>query len=457
MAALVLYRDNFINKVMKISIQMKYIFDNRSRLLIAAMLFALVGNLSAQNPDDPNYGDPIIMASFGNGTFNSCDAPPNICFDIQLQPADTNSCMEFGSMNGRMFYDSLILRDPQLIPVLAPFGYLYSVVSDTVITPGLAAALNLPGGKWYAFNVDANILFSNFTQNLDVGVKTTVAQLCFTIVGDLETIQESCAPLVWDMEEDGFNGLQGGNEGILVTTLDVTQPCALGLPGLGESGQPIGAIDETAEAYNWQFTGNTSGAVIQQECIMVPCAPLDVELSTFNVMRSGERQAKLFWTTESETNNDYFIVQRSKDGLEFEDIGKVKGHGTTSIRHNYEFYDNNPFIAKNYYRLQQVDYDGSSSLSEIRTVVFEESSRNRELTVVATPNPFINQLSVSYETQLASQLTILDAKGNLVRQMDFTGDVNQQIGFEGLAPGIYFARVVLENDEEMITKVVKAN
>jgi hypothetical protein len=91
---------------------------------------------------------------------------------------------------------------------------------------------------------------------------------------------------------------------------------------------------------------------------------LPVELSFFE----GEKLADgslLKWTTLSEVNNDYFEIQRSVDGINFNTIGTVNGQGNTSANTNYEFIDLEITNAIVYYRLKQIDYDGAYSYSHI--------------------------------------------------------------------------------------------
>ena len=72
---------------------------------------------------------------------------------------------------------------------------------------------------------------------------------------------------------------------------------------------------------------------------------------------------------ESELNNDYFEVLRSNDGINWEQIAQVSGAGTTK-ENNPTFTDEAPKQGENYYQLNQVDYDGSSQLSNIQVVSF---------------------------------------------------------------------------------------
>jgi hypothetical protein len=86
--------------------------------------------------------------------------------------------------------------------------------------------------------------------------------------------------------------------------------------------------------------------------------PLPITLVSFSAKIAGS-SVKLFWATASEYINDRFEVLRSLDGREFEKIGEVKGSGTTSILTRYEYKDERPFKGVSYYRLKQIDTDGT--------------------------------------------------------------------------------------------------
>ena len=86
------------------------------------------------------------------------------------------------------------------------------------------------------------------------------------------------------------------------------------------------------------------------------------------------------WATAIEKNNAWFEVQRSAIGEVFETVGTVKGQGNTSSAHNYAFVDSRPLAGLSYYRLRQVDTDGTTAYSPVAAVQL----RN-ELTVY--PNP----------------------------------------------------------------------
>lgn len=86
-----------------------------------------------------------------------------------------------------------------------------------------------------------------------------------------------------------------------------------------------------------------------------------------------ETSNRMTWTTSSETNNDYFLVERSINGIDFETAQKVKGKGTSSDENQYSFLDINKKNGRAFYRLVQIDYDGIATFSH--TIVM---TRNKE-------------------------------------------------------------------------------
>jgi hypothetical protein len=110
-------------------------------------------------------------------------------------------------------------------------------------------------------------------------------------------------------------------------------------------------------------------------------SPLPVELISFNASKDGN-SVKLEWTTASEINNDYFTVERSVDGMHFENLTVVDGAGNSTSNRDYKAHDYEPLAGMNYYRLRQTDFDGRVSYSEIRQVNFSKQSA-----VNVYPNP----------------------------------------------------------------------
>ena len=122
---------------------------------------------------------------------------------------------------------------------------------------------------------------------------------------------------------------------------------------------------------------------------------LPIQLLYFGVKRKNTH-ARLEWKTGTEQNNDYFSIERSKDGINFKQIGKVKGSGTSSNEKNYLFIDSFPLLGLSYYRLKQVDYDAKFEYSPIKAINFDFSAQND---FIIYPNPLENnELEFIYST-----------------------------------------------------------
>jgi len=109
--------------------------------------------------------------------------------------------------------------------------------------------------------------------------------------------------------------------------------------------------------------------------------PLPIELINFEARVYGN-EVLTRWSTASELNNDFFTVERSSDGLEFSEIGIIKGQGTSQQKSDYQFVDIKPLPDVSYYRLKQTDYDKKSSYSRIVSVTREDGGG-----LIVYPNP----------------------------------------------------------------------
>jgi hypothetical protein len=112
-------------------------------------------------------------------------------------------------------------------------------------------------------------------------------------------------------------------------------------------------------------------------------SPLPVELLDFDARICGTNVCT-GWTTASEQNNDFFSLERSPDGINFEIAGIVDGAGTSTSVLNYAYTDNTPYSGISYYRLKQTDNNGDFTYSAVRMV---NPARPAELTMDVFPNP----------------------------------------------------------------------
>jgi len=117
--------------------------------------------------------------------------------------------------------------------------------------------------------------------------------------------------------------------------------------------------------------------------------PLPVVLTSFTA-EILEGNVLLNWATASEINNDYFIVQRSKDGIIIEDILRVNGSGNSFIVSQYSAIDYQPFDGISYYRLKQIDIDGTIDYSDFVSLNFKKTGD-----IKISPNPFNTSTTIT--------------------------------------------------------------
>ncbi len=186
-------------------------------------------------------------------------------------------------------------------------------------------------------------------------------------------------------------------------------------------------------------------------------AGLPIELLSFDASRLKEA-VQLDWTTASEINNDYFIVERLNVDNKFVPILELKGAGNSNEENNYRTIDQNPYTGYNYYRLKQVDFDGEFAYSQLRTVYFESTT----LVFGIYPNPSNGDgLKGRFKNVKPGRInwTILDETGKVIQKSEFnhiSETKNLQIDLLNgvtLIPGSYFIRLTT-SDEVFTEKII---
>ncbi len=198
-------------------------------------------------------------------------------------------------------------------------------------------------------------------------------------------------------------------------------------------------------SFNWNFTaGNVFSCGRLWICAIDNCSA-PVELIQFDVKKYSEGNA-VSWKTASEQNSAYFIVQRSVDGINFEDLGRVAAAGNSTAVLSYSFLDNTyPLGAEVvYYRLRQVDIDATAHYSEIKTVRSDQLTQAISLYPVPVKrgqNVFLNYNSASEEIIVVE---IYDNPGKVVSSGQYTvleGANSIELNTASLSSGLYHLRI----------------
>jgi hypothetical protein len=166
--------------------------------------------------------------------------------------------------------------------------------------------------------------------------------------------------------------------------------------------------------------------------------PLPVELTAFTATAAGNAAVRLAWATASEKNSATFDVERSADGTRFVGIGTVAAAGSSSAPHSYELLDGKlpAGVALLYYRLKQVDTDGTFSYSPVRTVRLTGAAEGLTL----FPNPTHGAATLT-GAQPGTVVTVFNALGHpvLSATADAAGTTRLMLPV-GLPAGVYVVR-----------------
>ncbi len=195
-------------------------------------------------------------------------------------------------------------------------------------------------------------------------------------------------------------------------------------------------------------TASTNGvqALSQLEVLnFEPTAALSVDLLTFTG-KTNQRGVDLTWTTASEKNNAGFEVERSTDGKTFETIGFVGGKGTTMAKSTYHLRDESLLVTNTYFRLQQIDTDGSKVSSNV--ISLEPTAEAGQHQVY--PNPAKNTLTIaldqnvqrSKQTNTLADFQIFNTLGQTVLQGALHYEsAAQNVDISALAQGMYIVQI----------------
>ena len=170
---------------------------------------------------------------------------------------------------------------------------------------------------------------------------------------------------------------------------------------------------------------------------------LPITLSDFNVTLTNDQTAEITWQTQLEINSDYFTIERSKDGSDWQIIGTIEAKGNSSFISYYSFRDADPLPGINYYRLQMADLDGKNVNSEV--IYIEASSVEEAVSIY--PNPVTG---LTFNLKVASPepviVNVFSMDGRLICTIAMKGQVQYQVKLPvNTVRNIYLAVQVVSN------------
>jgi len=220
---------------------------------------------------------------------------------------------------------------------------------------------------------------------------------------------------------------------------------------LAENNQTQAYLDNTP--YQQTVTDN-AGCEASLSGTPQACVKTSIELLSFagTVLENGNR---LSWTTASESDNDYFSIERSYDGIAFQAVGRIESKGNSNFVQNYEWLDTDSILGFSYYRLASVDIYAKTTYSNV--VRLERLETPLTISTIA-PNPTAGNAQLQfYALDGTTSLMVYDVMGKLLldKTIETSNGLNQyQLESSTWTSGIYW--VFLSNGEtQVIERLIK--
>ncbi|WP_245964647.1 T9SS type A sorting domain-containing protein [Rufibacter immobilis] len=229
-----------------------------------------------------------------------------------------------------------------------------------------------------------------------------------------------------------------------------------------EEGQLNRPLEVSVTATNSCGSTTSTMQVTVKEC--VTATPLPVTLINFTATAQNAGKVQLNWATASEINNKEFVVEQSTDGLTFTSAKTVAGGGNSNVQLNYTATVGAPAIGVVYYRLKQVDFDGSSEYSKIVSVQVKGAAAQSSALKLesAYPNPFQDKVTLNLNVTQAGAIKVVFY--TLTGQVAYTKEVFSVAGtslveindLSHLAKGMYVVKITWGTQTESL-RLVKSN
>jgi hypothetical protein len=175
---------------------------------------------------------------------------------------------------------------------------------------------------------------------------------------------------------------------------------------------------------------------------------LPIDLISFEVTVSDNGSILLNWATLSESNNDFFTIEKTLNGKDWSVIANVKGSGNSNETLHYQCSDHRPSTGLSYYRLKQTDFDGKFTYSPISSVRVDKVDA-----IDVYPNPTNHKITVAGNALELSKINVTNSFGKQLQTLSFeahNGSTEVEIDLSELPSGIYFIHTATQ-----VKKVIK--
>jgi hypothetical protein len=298
----------------------------------------------------------------------------------------------------------------------------------------------------FQFNIPLGSTISGIEVNVersDINGKSKDSKVSIIKGGSITTLNKAQSP-AWSGTDNVQN--YGGNIDLWSNTWNVSDVNSTGF-GFAFSAKRTGGGGQP-----------TSSKIDQVSITVYYTNPLPIQLLEFTAKYTGE-EVNLKWETASEINNDYFSIERSNDGVNFETVATIKGANNSTINKEYSFTDETPLFGTSYYRLKQTDFDGKSET--FKTVAVTKMGKlNQSESMVVYSNHFDESLTAKVQlTERGSvEIQVISINGGNIISQNFQAEEGMnllELNANGiLKAGVYIIRLVKDNKVLATTKTM---
>lgn len=199
----------------------------------------------------------------------------------------------------------------------------------------------------------------------------------------------------------------------------------------------------------WTGIGAAIGYSNYPSCTPPIPTTMPIKLASFIAKPTNDFEVTLYWQTTAETDFSHFEIQRSRDAIGFESIGRQESQKIVGDLLNYSFVDSKPFDQISYYRLKEVDLDGSYSFSKIVSV----NSNNTEQKIFTFPNPVNDYFEIAgTKSDEIREISVFNITGKKIKTLNAFTDL---IDISDIKAQPLIVEIVLKNGYIHSHRIVK--
>ncbi len=315
--------------------------------------------------------------------------------------------------------------------------------TDAIVTMGLTsiATDNASNGNSFSSDIDFltwgnddGNLFSNNTSDIAGAIEARMIRVWRV----QKTGNVGSTKIRFDMNViNGVTGAGDNDQNDVVLLVDGDGVFSSGATSILPT-----SINNTTNIIEFDHTFGAGTSFITLGSTDISIAPLPVTFTSFEVLPFLDEN-EIYWTTTNEVNNSHFEIERSFDNTNWHTIGEIEAATQSTSLNHYTFTDDAFADGVNYYRIKQVDIDGTASYTIIKSVGTKNNGNND---FYFYPNPTHNEVFASLNSDLPFSIEVFNQAGTLVLKQSYGKEELVQISLQEFSSGVYTFKISFANE-----------